>query len=168
MEAIIQKLKVRSGQSEKFTVVDKSEITYENQIFEIIFLASFTLKIGLVIRNTDATFYKISKSKSFFAQNLEYVETKDGIHMFRIPLVPKTILKPSKKTETGVLQFSNKEKKIIEQIEITKYVNMAEVLVVAPDNLIENDSSVLSLFEFLQKNPKDIKSTQYVEVICHL
>ena len=162
-QVIINDLKVRSGKSIKFNIEDLQEVNVEGQVLNIVFLVNLSAKIALVLQNADVLFYKIAVKKSYFVQNLEHVETKQGIPVFKIPSPAKTILKPSKKEVPKTVKFSKEESNIASLIDMKQFLlDMPPMN--APKIESEPDKGLLSLYEFLEKKPKDIKSTTSVEV----
>ena len=162
-QVIIKDLKVRSGKSVKFNVEDIQEVDVEGQVLNIVFLVNLSAKIALILQNADVLSYEITCKKSFFVQNLQHVETKQGIPVFKIPSPVKTILKPSKKEVPKTVKFTKEEKNI------ASLIDMKELLLgMTPKNAPKIESepvkSLLSLSEFLQKGPNNITSTTLVEV----
>ena len=109
-QVIIKDLKVRSGKSVKFNVEDIQEVDVEGQVLNIVFLVNLSAKIALILQNADVLSYEITCKKSFFVQNLQHVETKQGIPVFKIPSPVKTILKPSKKQVPKLLNLPRRRK----------------------------------------------------------
>ena len=132
-------------------------------VLNIVFLVNLSAKIALILQNADVLSYEITCKKSFFVQNLQHVETKQGIPVFKIPSPVKTILKPSKKQVPKTVKFTKEEKNI------ASLIDMKELLLdMTPKNAPKIESepvkSLLSLSEFLQKGPNNITSTTLVEV----
>ena len=166
-QGLISYLKIRSGKVVKVNIVKVQETVYQNQVIEIVFMASIASKLCLVMRNTDKERYKVAENVTFFAQNLDHMQSIDEIALFKIASSSKTILKPSKKKETNALVFTEAELEISDAIDISQYINLDEQVPTLPTptvNVTVTTSPVLSLYEFLLKNPKEIKKDQVVEV----
>ena len=83
MEQVINDLKVRSGKSpSKYIVDDIIEENFEDNVISVVFLASETARIALVLQKNDVQSYKIEKNKTFFVQNLEHVQTDNEVAFF--------------------------------------------------------------------------------------
>ena len=161
MEQVINDLKVRSGKSpSKYIVDDIIEENFEDNVISVVFLASETARIALVLQKNDVQSYKIEKNKTFFVQNLEHVQTDNEVAFFKIPSPAKIILKSSRTSVPNSLKFEKKHKK-------TTSLDMKKIFgenVPAPEVKTENELYVLSLFDFIQNATRQITGMHYVEV----
>ena len=156
---VISALKPRSGKSLKFKAQQIIRKTVDTFNFCIVLLSNVTTKVAVVMKENDLEHLNIEVSKNYIVKNLVHKEDKSGILVFKLS---KSVFNVSGMVLNDTQDFSKSEVSDLENINFSDYYenNEPNVEVAA----VASNSEVLSLFEFVQLNPKDIKENQFVEV----
>ena len=156
---VISALKPRSGKSLKFKAKHIIRKNVDALNFCIVLLSNVTTKAAVVMKENDLENLKIQVSKNYLVKNLVHKEDKSGIPVFKLS---KSVFNVSGIVLDNTQDFSKSEVSDLENINFNEYYeNNGPNVEVAP---VASNSEVLSLFEFSQLNPKDIKENQFVEV----
>ena len=160
---LISALKPRSGKSLKFSVQKIIRKSLNSQNFFIVLLSNATTKIAVVMREDDLNNLKIEMSKNYLVKNLVHKENRSGVAVFKLS---KSVFNVSGVVLDNALGFSETEVSDLESINVVEYCNdESPNLEAASVSSVALNTGTLSLFEFCQLNPTDIKDNQYVEVI---
>ena len=157
---VINSLKPRSGKSLKFSTKKIVQFEQNMEIFFLVLLSNIEAKIGVVMRNTSLETFNIKDSGSYLIKNLVHQEIKCGVPLFK----PSTqsVFRASGLPPKNTLEFSMDELKEIEGIDISNYLMIPSSTPTAPAVMTEN---TLTLFQYSQMKPAEIKENMYVEVI---
>lgn len=151
----------RSGKSAKFTTKELIQIVINHAIFFLVLLSNKEAKICVVMRVTSKENWKIVANKSYLIKNIIYKEEKLGMPVFfvtKASIFRETAIPPS----NPHLNFSAEEKTEIKTIIISECYPQ-EVNLPATSATTQN-TTILTLTEFLTTNSKNIKDDQFVEV----
>ena len=151
---LISALKPRSGKSLKFSVKQIIRKTLNSQNFCIVLLSNAGSKIAVIMKENDLNNLRIEVSKNYLVKNIVHKENRSGVAVFKLS---KSVFNFSGVVLDNTLDFSKSEVSDLEGINVLE--------VASGSSVASNAGSLISLFEFCQLNPRDIKDNQFVEVI---
>ena len=151
---LISALKPRSGKSLKFSVKQIIRKTLNSQNFCIVLLSNAGSKIAVIMKENDVNNLRIEVSKNYLVKNIVHKENRSGVAVFKLS---KSVFNFSGVVLDNTLDFSKSEVSDLEGINVLE--------VASGSSVASNAGSLISLFEFCQLNPRDIKDNQFVEVI---
>ena len=161
---LISALKPRSGKSLKFSVKQIIRKNLNSQNFCIVLLSNAGSKIAVIMRGNDVNNLRIEVSKNYLVKNLVHKENRSGVAVFKLS---KSVFNFSGVVLDNTLDFSKSEVSDLEGINVLEYCadQSPNLEVASGSSVASNAGSLISLFEFCQLNPRDIKDNQFVEVI---
>ena len=163
---LVDRLKARSGKSEKLMIKDVVYLEEENSHLCFVHLANADVKLSVLMKQTDAAKYSLEIGKCVTAKNLDNVKVVGDIPIFKV--VKTSSFRESRIMIENTLEFVANELADIKRIDVTEFaIDKADVTERAGpsrENITLN-KEVLSLTEFFQMDPKQIKKDQYVEVL---
>ena len=149
---VISALKPRSGKSLKFSVKQIIRKNLNSQNFCIVLLSNAGSKIAVIMKENDVNNLRIEVSKNYLVKNLVHKENRSGVAVFKLS---KSVFNLSGVVLDNTLDFSKSEVSDLEGINVLE--------VASGSSVASNAGSLISLFEFCQLNPRDIKDNQFVE-----
>ena len=103
---------------------------------------------------------KLEISKTYLVKNLTHVITQSGVPAFKSTV--KTVFKKSSLENEDTQDFSEEEDTHLKSLDTTPfYVDPAPMAEVHQPG---TSTDILSLLQFTQLNPRDIRPNQFVEV----
>ena len=163
--SLIDTLKPRSGKSLKFRIVEKTSIGDGSYV--ALLLCNADSRISIILKQETANNCHLNKDETVFVQNLEFVESIEGIDIFKISNIAKNCLKKSRKQLKECLQYSATEVDRLKLVDVTKYAeDHVEGVVIASTSEVQVQVVPLNmtLFEFCKGQPQTSKQSSFVEV----
>ena len=162
---LVQKIKVRSGKSEKFVIKDVINLEEHNSHLCFVLMANSDAKLSILLKQSEAVKHSFEVGKSITVKNLQNVTIVRNIPIFKV--VKTSNFRESLIRIEDTLDFETDEVVDIKNIDITEFgivdVEVTERAGPSRENISLN-KEVLTLSEFFQLDPKKIQNNQYVEV----
>ena len=130
-------------------------------------LSNAESRISIIVKQETAINCNLNKNETVFAQNLEFVESIEGINIFKISNIAKNCLKKSRKQIKECLQYSVTEIDRLKLVDVSKYTeDHVEGVVIASTSEVQVEVVPLNmtLFEFCKGQPQTSKQSSFVEV----
>ena len=159
-EKLISKLRPRSVQSCKLSTKDIIRLDLLDQIYYLVLLSGIDGKIGVMCSTTSLENMNIVVGRHFLIKNLVYQEEKSGVPVFK--LTKSSLFRESNLAPKSSAEFNSDEVADLKLIDPGNYFSDPTTEApLAPASTL----SLLSLVQFLNMHPKDIKDSHFVEVI---
>ena len=128
----------------------------------IVLLSNAGSKIAVIMKGNDVNNLRIEVSKNYLVNNLVHKENRSGVAVFKLS---KSVFNFSGVILDNTLDFSKSEVSDLEGINVFEYCadQSPNLEVASASSVASNAESLISLFEFCQLNPRDIKDNQFVE-----
>ena len=155
---VIGSLKLRSGRSVKAKALDVVEFQQGNQIFFLLLLSNLSVKFAVAMRNTQLEEKKIQKGNSYLIKNCTHTETLGEIPVLKVQ--SQTVFRELQIPQTNHLTFTMDEISTLKELNLLGYYEDAQPVALN----VQPESNILSLHEYIQCNPRELRTNQYVEV----
>ena len=159
-QILISSLTPRSGKSIKFAAKNVLKIEAEQVSYSLFLFSSKEGKIGVLVRGAELETLKLSVGKNYLVKNLHYQEEISGIPVFK--LVKQSVFRESSVAPPECIDFTKKEIDSLKLISAKDYYDVP--LQVNPSEPAQMSSNTLSLLDFVNTDPENIKDNQFVEV----
>ena len=162
---LVQRLKARSGNSEKLVIKNVINLEEQNSYLCFVLMTNSDAKLSILMKQTDVVKHSLEVGKNVTVKNLENVKTVQNIPIFKA--VKTSNFRESRIRLENTLEFETNEVAAIRSIDIAEFgieeVDVTERAEPSGEDVRFN-KDVLTLSEFFLVDPKKIRNDQYVEV----